>query len=56
MTFWDRDKERYTNANSEIVSITFKVFQKGAKKYVESNILRIAFCNDISWCSVSNTL
>ena len=31
MTFWDRDKERYTTANSEIVSITFNVFQKGAK-------------------------
>ena len=31
MTFWDRDRERYTTANSEIVSITFNVFQKGAK-------------------------
>ena len=31
ITFWDRDRERYTTANSEIVSITFNVFQKGAK-------------------------
>jgi len=31
MTFWDRDRERYTTANSEIVSITFNIFQKGAK-------------------------
>ena len=29
MTFWDRDRERYTTANSEIVSITFNIFQKG---------------------------
>ena len=31
MTFWDRDRERYTTANSDIVSITFNIFQKGAK-------------------------
>ena len=29
MTFWDRDRERYTTANSEIVSITYNIFQKG---------------------------
>jgi len=29
MTFWDRDRERYTTANSDIVSITFNIFQKG---------------------------
>ena len=32
MTFWDRDRERYTNASSEIVSITFNIFQKGANE------------------------
>ena len=32
ITFWDRDRERYTTANSEIVSITFNVFQKGANE------------------------
>lgn len=31
MTFWDRDRERYTTANSDIVSITFNIFQKGTK-------------------------
>ena len=29
ITFWDRDRERYTTANSEIVSITYNIFQKG---------------------------
>ena len=28
MTFWDRDRERYTTANSEIVSITYNIFRK----------------------------
>ena len=31
MTFWDRDRKRYTTANSEIVSITYNIFQKGVK-------------------------
>jgi len=31
MTFWDRDRERYTTANSDIVSISFNIFQKGAE-------------------------
>ena len=31
MTFWDRDRERYTTANSDIVSITFNIFQKETK-------------------------
>ena len=31
ITFWDRDRERYTTANSDIVSITFNIFQKGTK-------------------------
>ena len=31
MTVWDRDRERYTTANSDIVSIPFNIFQKGVK-------------------------
>ena len=30
-TFWDRDRERYTTAKSDIVSNTFIIFQIGAK-------------------------
>jgi len=28
MTFWDRDKDRYTTANSDIVSVSLNIFQK----------------------------
>ena len=27
MTFWDRDKDRYTTANAEIVSVSANIFQ-----------------------------
>ena len=27
MTFWDRDQERYTTANAEIVSVSANIFQ-----------------------------
>ena len=27
MTFWDRDKDRYTTANSDIVSVSANIFQ-----------------------------
>jgi len=28
MTFWDRDKDRYTTANSDIVQVSANIFQK----------------------------
>ena len=28
MTFWDRDKDRYTTANAEIVQVSANIFQK----------------------------
>ena len=37
MTFWDRDRERYTTANSDIVSITFNIFQKGTHEKKKTN-------------------
>ncbi len=27
MTFWDRDKDRYTTANSDIVQVSANIFQ-----------------------------